>query len=64
MSEVILMVGFELIEVKIFIHVRLSDYVIEQIKNYEIWNVDQEKQFENRISLLKDWGFLFFEAKQ
>jgi len=64
MSEVILMVGFELIEVKIFIHVRLSDYVIEQIKNYEIWNVDQEKQFENRISLLKDRGFLFFEAKQ
>jgi len=27
----ILVVGLELIEVKIFIHVRLSDYVIEQV---------------------------------
>ena len=58
------MVEGKLSIVELFIHVRVWNIFIDEVKEDEVGDIDDEEEFENGISLLKDGCFFLFEAEK
>lgn len=62
--ELVTVVCSKLIVVKVFIHIGFRDDDIEEIKKYEVGEIDVEEEFKYGVALLEDGCFLFLESQK